>query len=316
MKRGLITWDKTEIPPAVFETRLHWVRSLLSAKNLQAAVVYSELWRSNSARFLSNYMPYFNRAFLIVPADQPVTLLCGLSPRVHGWIRSVTPIEDVRSAGNFAKPLFQLASEHGWSRIGVYDYSQLPYDLYQLLQAGPLEIIDIHSAELFSDESELSLRRKAVTLAREILEAELPSGVGRTDHEFVGRLERRFRGAGAEDLITLVTNGRSVPAPASGQRLLEHFSVSIALEYRGHWVRISRSQGAGFDPDMLRREFLHAATPPLIENLSGPYPYECVTRRDLGQGSIFAVHASRPEGAKQIYIGDTFWFGPSGPEIL
>ena len=140
MKRGLITWDKTEIAPAVFDQRLQGVRRLLSAKNLHAAVVYSELWRSNSARYLSNYMPYFNRAFLIVPVDQPVTLLCGLSPRVHGWIRSVTPIEDVRPAGNFAKPLFQLASERGWSRIGVYDYSQLPYDLHQLLQAGPLEM--------------------------------------------------------------------------------------------------------------------------------------------------------------------------------
>src|SRR6185503_8082386 len=113
-------------------------------------------------------------------------------------------------------------------------YLQLPYDLYQLLEAGPLEIVDMNSAELYSDESELSMRRKAATMAREILEAELPSGVGRTDHEFVGRLERRFRGAGAEDLITLLTNGFGVPSPASGQRLQEHYSVSIALEYRGH----------------------------------------------------------------------------------
>ena len=73
MKRGLITWDKTEIPPAVFEERLQRVRRGMSEKNLQAAVVYSELWRSNSARYLSNYMPYFNRAFLVIPVDQPVT---------------------------------------------------------------------------------------------------------------------------------------------------------------------------------------------------------------------------------------------------
>jgi len=316
MKRGLITWDKMEIPPAVFDGRLQRLRSLMAAKSLQAAVVYSELWRSNSARFLSNYMPYFNRAFLIVPADQPVTLLCGLSPRVHGWIRSVTIIEDVRPAGNFAKPLFQLASERGWSRIGIYDYLQLPYDLYQLLQAGPLEIVDINSAELLSDETEISMRRKAAAMAREILEAELPFGVGRTDYEFVGRLERRYRGAGAEDLIVLLTNGAGVPAPPSGQRLQEQYSASIALEYRGHWVRIARSHGSSFDPEVLRREFLHLDSPPHIENLSGSYPYEHITRRELGQGSIFAVHVVRPVGAKQIYLGDTFRFGTSGPEIL
>jgi len=316
MKRGLITWDKTEIPPAVFEQRQQQVRRRLVEKNLQAAVVYSELWRSNPARYLSNYMPYFNRAFLIVPVDKPITLLCGLSPRVYGWIRSVTTIEDVRSAGNFAKPLFQLASERGWSRIGIFDFAQFPYDLYQLLQGGSLEIENITGAEFFSDEAELSMRRKAATMSREILEAEMSSGVGRSDHEFVGRLERRFRSAGAEDLVTMVTNGAGVPTPASGQLLQTYFSASIALEYRGHWVRIGRSHGFDFDPDQLRQEFLRPDSTPQIENLSGSYPYESVFRGDVGHGSIFAVHTSRPEGAKRIYSGDTFWFGPSGPEIL
>src|SRR5215470_12171232 len=106
MKRGLITWNKSEIPPAVFEGRVDVVKRVLEARNLAALVVYSELWRSNQARFFSNFMPYFNRALLIIARDTPPTLLCGLSPRVYGWIRSVTTIEDVRPAGNFVKPLF------------------------------------------------------------------------------------------------------------------------------------------------------------------------------------------------------------------
>ena len=96
MKRGLITWDKGEVPPEVFEQRIHRVRSVLEQRNLAALLVYSELWRSNQARYFSNYMPYFNRALLVIPKDGPPTLLCGLSPRVYGWIRSVTTIEDVR----------------------------------------------------------------------------------------------------------------------------------------------------------------------------------------------------------------------------
>ena len=86
MKRGLITWDKTELTPAVFEDRLRRVRQLLAERELPALVVYSELWRSNQGRYFSNYMPYFNRALLIIPFDQPLTLLCGLSSRVYGWI--------------------------------------------------------------------------------------------------------------------------------------------------------------------------------------------------------------------------------------
>ncbi|HET9132588.1 MAG TPA: hypothetical protein VFO86_16665, partial [Terriglobia bacterium] len=126
MKRGLITWDKSEIPPGIFVQRLDGIRRIMAEKKVPAAVVYSELWRSNPARYFSNYMPYFNRALLIIPADQPVTLLCGLSPRVYGWIRSVTTIEDVRPAGNFAKPLLDIAAERGWSSIGILDFPQFP----------------------------------------------------------------------------------------------------------------------------------------------------------------------------------------------
>src|SRR5881409_4110453 len=119
MKRGLITWDKAEIPPEIFERRIDRVRRVLAERQLPALVVYSELWRSNQGRFFSNYMPYFNRALLVIPLEHPPVLLCGLTPRVYGWIRSVTIIEDIRPAGNFATPLLQLASERNWTRIGI-----------------------------------------------------------------------------------------------------------------------------------------------------------------------------------------------------
>ena len=146
MKRGLITWDKSEIPPAVFERRVDRVRRVLAERDLSALVVYSELWRSNQTRFFSNYMPYFNRALLMIPHDIPPTLLCGLSPRVYGWIRSVTTIEDVRPAGNFAKPLFEIAGERKWSRIGALDFPQFPYDIFKALQVGSLDVANVESS--------------------------------------------------------------------------------------------------------------------------------------------------------------------------
>jgi len=301
----------SEIPPEVFEQRLAGIRRIMAAKNVPAAVVYSELWRSNPARFFSNYMPYFNRALLIIPADLPVTLLCGLSPRVYGWIRSVTTIEDVRPAANFAQPLLDLAAESGWARIGILDFPQFPFDLNRAIKAVNLEIVNIADVPL-CDDNELAMRRKAVAMAREVLEAELNAGVGRTDYEVVGRLERLFRRAGVEDLITLLTNGSSAPAPATGARLEPNYSVSLALEYRGHWVRISRPHDFACAPEWLIQDDPSA----YVENLGRSYPYECVSRSSLRSGSIFAVHVSRPAGAKQIFYGDTCWYGASGPEIL
>jgi hypothetical protein len=241
VKRGLITWDKSEIAPAVFEKRVDRVRRVLAERKLSALVVYSDLWRSNQARFFSNYMPYFNRALLVIPRDVPPALLCGLSPRVYGWIRSVTTIEDVRPAGNFAKPLFEIAAERKWSRIGALDFLQFPYDIYKALQAGSLEVANVESPAVFvlaEDETEVAMRKKAAALVQRVLDEEAPHGAGKVDHQFVGQLERRLRRAGAEDLIVLLTNGDTVPAAPRGAVLKPGYSVSIAMEYRGHWVRV------------------------------------------------------------------------------
>jgi hypothetical protein len=280
VKRGLITWDKNELPPEVFQRRTDIARKVLMERGLPALVVYSDLWRSNQARFFANYMPYFNRALLILPVEGKPTLLCGLSPRTYRWIQSVTPIEDVRSAGNFVKPLTEIATERGWRKVGVLDAPQLPYDLSKALRSGPFEIVNVESAAVFhpeKDDYELAMRRKAAAMARTATEKALPEGVGKIDYEFVGELERNLRMAGAEDLVILLTNGDGPPAPACGRELKEGYSVSLALEYRGHWVHIAESRGPAYlrDEGLPRpgsSDFSHRN---VVELLSGPYPYEC-----------------------------------------
>src|SRR5215831_1985188 len=185
MKRGLITWDKSEIPPAILEQRIDRVRGVLRERELPAVVVYSDAWRSNHARFLSNFMPYFNRALLVIPRDTPPILLCGLSPRVYGWIRSVTTIQDVRPAGNYAKPLFEIAGERNWTRLGALDLDRFPYDIHQALHGGQVDLVNVESETVFlpaGNETEQAMRRKAAVLAAQILEDEIVKGVGVTDY--------------------------------------------------------------------------------------------------------------------------------------
>ena len=294
MKRGLITWDPSEIPPEVFERRVDGVRRILMEREVPALVVYSDMWRSNQARFFSNFMPYFNRALLILSRDMPPILLCGLSPRVYGWIRSVTTIQDVRPAGNYAKPLFEIAGERNWTRLGALDLDRFPYDIHQALHGGQLDLVNVESETVFlpaGNETEQAMRRKAAVLAAQILEDEIVKGVGLTDYLFVGNLERRFRRSGAEDLIVLVTNGRAVPALPAGAVLEENFSVSVALEYRGHWVRLSRYHGA---PEP--KAPVPAAYP---ERLDGAYPYES------GRGKIQADHVEFNHKGKRLFYGNT-----------
>ena len=124
------------------------------------------------------------------------------------------------------------------------------------MQSGTLGVVNVESAAVFrphEDETELAMRKKAADILKHVLDEEVPQGTGQIDHHLVGRLETRLRRLGAEDLIVLLQNGTPVPAPPHGEVLKPGYSVSIAMEYRGHWVRV----------------------PDNAEFTWGSYPYEC-----------------------------------------
>jgi Xaa-Pro aminopeptidase len=239
MKRGLIIWDKAELPPSVFEARLAKARAALAKHDLPALLVYSDVWRSTEGRHLTNYMPYWNRSLIIIPREQPPILLCGLSPRVYPWIKSVTIFEEIRPASRLVPTLLQLCAEREWTKLGVLDLPRLPHEIHLPLVASDVEASDVKLD--LTDDAEIAMQRRAAEMARDILTVELPKGVGLTDYQFSGPLELAFRRAGAEDLVLLFGTGDSAPRPARGAMLGDKYSVAVALEYRGHWARVTQS---------------------------------------------------------------------------
>jgi hypothetical protein len=307
VKRGWITWEETELSREAFDTRLDGLRQHLAERALPAVAIYTDVWRANRVRHFSNFMPYWNRALLVVPCDGPPALLCSLSPRVYPWIRSVTILEDIRPSPNLAEQLLAMAQERGWKRLGVLDLERLPSDLHEQIvgRAAALLIgIEDVSFRAAPDRWELEMHRHAARMARTGLEEQLAAAIGLTDHELTSRLERTFRRAGAEDLVILVTNGGRAPAPARGETLGENFSVALALEYRGHWVKIARSASAR-DPFPTR---IH------VENLSGPYPYEMSGR--LETPAILALRFESQTEGLRLFHGDTYFSGEQGLDLL
>ncbi|HEY7335428.1 MAG TPA: hypothetical protein VH639_11130 [Bryobacteraceae bacterium] len=297
MKRGLIAWDKSELPPEAFESRLARARERLAHLDLPALVVYSDLWKSNYGRFYSNVMLYFNRALLVIPREDKPFLLCGLSPRVYPWIKSVTILEEILPSPNLAARFLEICSQRGWRSVGFTDPEGLPYDLYRAISAE-IEMKDVPHE---SDEWERAMHARAARIARDGLEAELSAGAGLTDYEFTGRLERKLRRAGAEDLIILLTNGDSAPRPARGEKLLAGFSACLALEYRGHWAKIARHYGP------------HGAQHGLgiFEILSGPLPYQVCEAAP--SASVVAQFVESRRDGQRLFGGDTFWSPPCPP---
>ena len=212
MKRGLITWDRDEIAPEVFEARVDAVRERARVGAVPAIAIYTDVWRSNEARFVSNFMPYFNRSLLVVPVDGDPILICGLSPRVYPWIRSHTIVEDIRPGKLPAQRLVELAIEKGWSRIGVAGYTRLPYEMVRQLDACELDVVDVELPPSV-DDGELAMRRKALAITRPIVDS-IEYSAGENDFHIVSWLERALRRAGMEDLVLWLSQPVTVP----GQR--------------------------------------------------------------------------------------------------
>jgi hypothetical protein len=310
MKRGLIHWDRAELPAAAFDARLEGLNQLCARFDVPAIVVYSDVWRSNDVRFVSNYMPYWNRALTVVPRGEKPILLCSLSPRVYPWIKTVTVHETILPSPSLPAQLTKLCAEKGWTKVGMVDALGLPQELYTQLFSGTLALVDIPHG-IFRPavtEPEIALHRRGAVLAREILDAQLrrsPNGL--SDYQLAGRLEQGLRRAGAEDLVVLIANGRSAPLPAAGHRVGESTSVTVAFEYNGHWVKVSRNTAG-----------VTTALPPAadleshVESLSGRYPWEGIAAAPSGGQAITAIQARVPHGNQYLYYGDTGLQGAAG----
>jgi hypothetical protein len=301
VKRGWIAWDQSELPGGAFESRLAAARQELADRDLPALVVYTDIWRSNQGRYFSNFMPYWNRALLVIPREEPPFLLCGLSPRVYPWIKSVTILEDIVPSPNLPEQLLKAASSRGWQKVGVLSLHQLPHDLYQQVTSR-IDAVDVPDF-VKPDEWALGMYRRAIQMAREVLEQESPHITGVSGYEFASRLERKLRRAGAEDLIILLTNGDTAPRPPQALALSENFSVVLALEYRGHWVKLARTAA---EPSSVS---VHQT---FFENLSGPYPFE----QAESETAVFAIMQEFRAGNARLFEGDTFHRTPDGLDRL
>jgi hypothetical protein len=314
MKRGLISWDKTQLPQSAFDARLELVNQRSAEFNVPAIAAYSDVWRSNDVRYISNYMPYWNRALTVVPRGEKPILLCSLSPRVYPWIKSVTIHEVIVPSPSLPVQIEKLCAERGWNRLGMLDATGLPNDLYTQLQASKVEIVDIprEGVRPSITDSELSMHREAARRTREILEEHLTAAVaGQTDHAFVGEIERKLRRAGAEDLVVLVSDGRTAPMSASGKLLSAASSVVVALENNGHWAKVARNVAGVTSPLPPGPDaVMH------LETLSGPYTWEGIESLDQAQGAVVALQVEINRNGRRLYYGDTCAHRPEGWEIL
>ncbi len=151
---------------------------------------------------------------------------------------------------------------------------------------------------------------RAARMAREVIEQELPTAAGKTDHELTGQLERLLRRAGAEDVVILVSDGEGPPLPAEGRTVGPHTSVVVAIEYNGHWAKVTRNvSGVTAQPADTRRSD-GAARDPVRTLLVGE------PERPGHSGGRVAPTADPHREIETLYYGDTCLQGQEGLRVL
>lgn len=306
MKRGLIAWNPTELPRATLDARIERLRKATAGLGAPAALVFADVWRSNTARALVNFMPFWSRSLLVVAADGDPVLICGHSPRVYPWVRTIT-IAELRPGGNLAGALLELVATRRWTRLAAVDRRELPWDIHSALAASGVELLDLPSKGIFdrADDVERAMRKTSVETTRRLVEDCLENAFGETEHALAGRLERALRREGMEDVVIWLSDGEARPRPASDCQTSARSSVVVASEYRGHWCHVARplkgvlEARTRFDRD--RNDASGSALD--VYDLSGSHPFRALAPGTaLEPGRIVALHARAENGRT---YGDT-----------
>jgi hypothetical protein len=148
-------------------------------------------------------------------------------------------------------------------------------------------------------------------MAREVLQHELTAATGQTDHVLTGRLELLLRRAGAEDVVILVSDGHGPPIPAEGRPVGPHTSVVVAIEYNGHWAKVTRNL-AGVTSSFTSL----AGVTQLREILSGPYSWAVDSSAPVDDTAVISLQLQIAADDRQFYYGDTCLQSKEGLRVL
>ncbi len=250
MRRGLISWSRDEVPASVLEGRVARLQEQMRAADLGAVLLYTSFARPSAVAWLTQFVPYWNEALLVIfPTGAPV-LLAAFSKRVHDWIRSVSHLGEVRSAPELGRAVVNFLEERlpKPSGIGVLELDALPWSVAEPIvksRYGPalVDATGLYAAiRQPADDVEIRLARRAATIAVQAFKA-IPTSAKRAS-ELLSALERSARLAGAEEVLPRLAPDLRADATLQrleGDALLgERYAVELSIAYKATWVRFTR----------------------------------------------------------------------------
>lgn len=335
MRRGLLSWSETEVPPAVLEDRLARLRGHMAGEGLDALLVYTNFPRPAAVSYLTHFVPYWSQGMLIVPPEGAPVLAVSLSKRVSNWIRETAHVSEIINTPNLGRELAARLKSGGHIRVGAVELNRLPGAVINALEAEYPDIELTDSTALYqdfratADETEIALSRRAAEIARTALALARP-GDAAVQADILSAIERSARMAGCEEILIdvaedLAADGRfrRLDGPTAFK---DRYAVRLSVAYKGHWVRLARSFDQRWPEDRaneLEAHIVSAAgsadasglpgfsTGPIgLEACIGTLPLQSIVKPAAGQ--IVSVNRTWHDEGGAWLASDPVLAGPDG----
>ena len=249
MRRGLMAWDRAEVPASALADRRARLHAELAAEGVDVFVAYTNIARGGAVWWLTGFTPYWNEGLLYAPAEGEMIFATALSKRVAEWISSVMPAGEVTTTPRPAALIGERIAMDGAKRIGILELDDFPAGHAQaILQAAPgVELVDVTQAFARArnacDAVEHVLLNKADALAQAACAAvDVAQAQAR---DFIAPAESVARLGGAEECFTLVAcdlgSSRAFVRTESMGALGQTYAARVSLAYKGAWTRHVRS---------------------------------------------------------------------------
>ncbi len=251
MKRGLIQWNKNEVPEKEFETRIQKTKSLMRARGVDVVAIYGDACQSNNLSYLTNFFPYADTGLFVLPLSEYPRLFTTHSYRNIPWFNTITWVKDIVCTGDIGKECVKYLSAFNLERrrIGLVNARSFPYPIYCRLQdslgCGFSDLTeDFEKIRMVKTKVEMEFIKRAMritALSFERVKKIFRRGI--TGYDLASEVELIARKNGAEDVLCLILPdsspfGLSLPTSDPFKTMC---SVEISAEYQGHWAKLGRT---------------------------------------------------------------------------
>ncbi len=248
MRRGLIAWSRSELPPAVLEARVARAQAAMAEADVDAVAIYSDPARSAGTAWLTAFVPYWNRGVVVLPRDGKPVLFTGMSKRVHDWINRNALLEAVTYSTNIGADVARLVGARRRDAvIAVPDIGALPGGIIDGMAGDGISVADgtalLAKVRSTPDPAELAFAFKAAGIARAALSR--VTAIEGDAATLVGLIDGEARRHGAEEVYVALAadlaRRRTLVRLEGTAALGPTFAVRVSVAYKGVWVRMTRT---------------------------------------------------------------------------